>query len=162
MDSAGGAVIVVFGGEAARSLECHCDVCLGFTAWNDDGEALFITDLPTCSRLRRATSSGSNSTSASNPGLSRDASRSSSSKEEHTTLKSKLVAYLPVPASISVSPVSVSVPAALLSRFDLLFYCWTSPRAMMTSDSRKHVTHVHMYNKHPYHEYEPLNPALMR
>jgi hypothetical protein len=45
----GGAAVVVasffFGGEAARSLECHRDVCLGFTAWDHDGEALLISDL---------------------------------------------------------------------------------------------------------------------
>jgi hypothetical protein len=45
----GGVVVVIIVTiiriEAARSLKCHRDVRLGFTAWNDDGEALFITDL---------------------------------------------------------------------------------------------------------------------
>ena len=61
-----------------------------FTAWDEDGE-VFIT---TCSQLRCATSAGSDSTSASNPGLPGDALRSSSSKEGHAMLK--LVAYLGV------------------------------------------------------------------
>src|SRR6266404_404001 len=57
MDGTGAAVIAVvtFGGEAARSFECHRDVRLGFTAWNDDSEALFFTDLLTatlCHLLR--------------------------------------------------------------------------------------------------------------
>jgi hypothetical protein len=40
-------VIVIVGGKAARPLECHSDVRLGFTARYDDGEALFGTDTRT-------------------------------------------------------------------------------------------------------------------
>ncbi|KAF8503257.1 MCM2/3/5 family-domain-containing protein [Russula emetica] len=52
-----------------------------------------------------------------------------------------------------VSPVeNINLPAALLS-----------PLARLTtSDWQQHVTHVHMYNKHPDLEYEPLDPPLMR
>jgi len=41
MEGAVVVVIVIVGGKAARPLECHSDVRLGFTARNDDGEALF-------------------------------------------------------------------------------------------------------------------------
>ena len=45
MDSAGAVIAVV--GETARSFECHGDIGLGFTARNDDGEALLSTDIRT-------------------------------------------------------------------------------------------------------------------
>lgn len=43
MDSAGDIIAVV--GETTRSFECHSDIGLGFTARNDDGEALLGTDM---------------------------------------------------------------------------------------------------------------------
>jgi len=43
MDSAGAINAVV--SETARSFECHSDIGLGFTARNDDGEALLSTDI---------------------------------------------------------------------------------------------------------------------
>jgi len=45
MDSAGDTIAVV--SETARSFECHSDIGLGFTARNDDGEALLSTDMRT-------------------------------------------------------------------------------------------------------------------
>jgi len=45
MDGAGDIVAVV--SETARSFECHRDISLGFTARNDDGEALLSTDMRT-------------------------------------------------------------------------------------------------------------------
>jgi hypothetical protein len=37
--------IAVVAGEAARPFECHSDISLGFTTRNDDGEALFGTNV---------------------------------------------------------------------------------------------------------------------
>jgi len=45
MDSAGAIIAVV--SETTRSFECHSDIGLGFTARNDDGEALLSTDIRT-------------------------------------------------------------------------------------------------------------------
>ena len=45
MDSTGDIIAVV--SETARSFECHGDIGLGFTARNDDGEALLSTDIRT-------------------------------------------------------------------------------------------------------------------
>ncbi|KAH9981743.1 MCM2/3/5 family-domain-containing protein [Russula compacta] len=62
-----------------------------------------------------------------------------------------------------VSPVeNINLPAALLSRFDLLFLLLDKPSRDDDERLAQHVTHVHMYNKHPDLEYEPLDPALMR
>ncbi|KAH9027637.1 MCM-domain-containing protein [Lactarius pseudohatsudake] len=61
-----------------------------------------------------------------------------------------------------VSPIgNIDLPAALLSRFDLLLLLDKPSR---DDDERlaQHVTHVHMYNRHLEFEYEPLEPALMR
>ncbi|KAI9511111.1 MCM2/3/5 family-domain-containing protein [Russula earlei] len=62
-----------------------------------------------------------------------------------------------------ISPVeNINLPAALLSRFDLLFLLLDKPSRDDDERLAQHVTHVHMYNKHPDLEYEPLDPALMR
>lgn len=62
-----------------------------------------------------------------------------------------------------VSPVeNINLPAALLSRFDLLFLLLDKPSRDDDERLAQHVTHVHMYNRHPDLEYEPLEPALMR
>jgi DNA replication licensing factor MCM7 len=62
-----------------------------------------------------------------------------------------------------VSPVeNINLPAALLSRFDLLFLLLDKPSRDDDERLAQHVTHVHMYNRHPDLEYEPLAPALMR
>ena len=62
-----------------------------------------------------------------------------------------------------VSPVeNINLPAALLSRFDLLFLLLDKPSRDDDERLAQHVTHVHMYNKHPDLEYEPLDPILMR
>jgi DNA replication licensing factor MCM7 len=62
-----------------------------------------------------------------------------------------------------VSPVeNINLPAALLSRFDLLFLLLDKPSRDDDERLAQHVTHVHMYNKHPDLEYEPLDPPLMR
>jgi len=62
-----------------------------------------------------------------------------------------------------VSPVeNINLPAALLSRFDLLFLLLDKPSRDDDERLAQHVTHVHMYNRHPDLEYEPLDPTLMR
>ena len=62
-----------------------------------------------------------------------------------------------------VSPVeNINLPAALLSRFDLLFLLLDKPSRDDDERLAQHVTHVHMYNRHPDLEYEPLEPTLMR
>ncbi|KAH9009218.1 DNA replication licensing factor [Lactarius deliciosus] len=62
-----------------------------------------------------------------------------------------------------VSPLeNINLPAALLSRFDLLFLLLDKPSRDDSERLAQHVTHVHLYNGHLDFEYEPLAPALMR
>ncbi|EGN95589.1 hypothetical protein SERLA73DRAFT_113215 [Serpula lacrymans var. lacrymans S7.3] len=62
-----------------------------------------------------------------------------------------------------VSPVdNINLPAALLSRFDLLFLILDKPNRDDDERLAQHVTYVHMYNTHPKLEYEPVDPLLMR
>ncbi|KAI9683328.1 MAG: Mcm2-7 hexameric complex component [Trizodia sp. TS-e1964] len=49
-----------------------------------------------------------------------------------------------------ISPVeNINLPAALLSRFDVLFLILDTPNVDADRDLARHVTHVHMHNKHP-------------
>ena len=62
-----------------------------------------------------------------------------------------------------ISPVdNINLPAALLSRFDVLFLLLDTPAR--TDDERlaQHVTYVHMHNEHPPLASEPLEPQLLR
>ncbi|KIK82554.1 hypothetical protein PAXRUDRAFT_832183 [Paxillus rubicundulus Ve08.2h10] len=62
-----------------------------------------------------------------------------------------------------VSPVeNINLPAALLSRFDLLFLILDKPTREDDERLAQHVTHVHMYNAHPKLEYDVIDPSLMR
>jgi len=62
-----------------------------------------------------------------------------------------------------VSPVeNINLPAALLSRFDLLFLILDKPSRDEDERLAQHVTHVHMYSHHPELEYEPVDPNIMR
>ncbi|KII89182.1 hypothetical protein PLICRDRAFT_29538 [Plicaturopsis crispa FD-325 SS-3] len=62
-----------------------------------------------------------------------------------------------------VSPVeNINLPAALLSRFDLLFLILDKPSREDDERLAQHVTFVHMYSRHPELEYEPVDPVLMR
>jgi DNA replication licensing factor MCM7 len=62
-----------------------------------------------------------------------------------------------------VSPVeNINLPAALLSRFDLLFLILDKPTRDDDERLAQHVTHVHMYNEHPPLEHDPVEPNLMR
>ncbi|KAI0320747.1 MCM2/3/5 family-domain-containing protein [Amylostereum chailletii] len=62
-----------------------------------------------------------------------------------------------------ISPVeNINLPAALLSRFDLLFLMLDKPSRADDERLAQHVTYVHMYNKHPELEFEPIDPVIMR
>ncbi|EIW84889.1 minichromosome maintenance protein mcm7p [Coniophora puteana RWD-64-598 SS2] len=62
-----------------------------------------------------------------------------------------------------VSPVeNINLPAALLSRFDLLFLILDKPTRDDDERLAQHVTHVHMFNVHPPLEYAVVDPLLMR
>jgi DNA replication licensing factor MCM7 len=62
-----------------------------------------------------------------------------------------------------ISPVeNINLPAALLSRFDLLFLILDKPTRDDDERLAQHVTYVHMHNEHPELEYEPVDPVLMR
>ena len=49
-----------------------------------------------------------------------------------------------------ISPVeNINLPAALLSRFDILFLILDTPNRDADEELARHVTHVHIHNKHP-------------
>jgi DNA replication licensing factor MCM7 len=63
----------------------------------------------------------------------------------------------------SKTPVqNINLPAALLSRFDLIHLLLD--KADSTSDEllAKHVAYVHQHSKHPELEFEPLHPNFIR
>ncbi|GKZ16581.1 Mcm2-7 hexameric complex component [Aspergillus brasiliensis] len=52
-----------------------------------------------------------------------------------------------------ISPVeNINLPAALLSRFDVMFLILDTPSREADEELASHVTYVHMHNKHPEHE----------
>ncbi|EAU34895.1 DNA replication licensing factor mcm7 [Aspergillus terreus NIH2624] len=52
-----------------------------------------------------------------------------------------------------VSPVeNINLPAALLSRFDVMFLILDTPSRESDEELANHVTYVHMHNKHPENE----------
>jgi DNA replication licensing factor MCM7 len=62
-----------------------------------------------------------------------------------------------------VSPVeNINLPAALLSRFDLLFLILD--KASRDEDERlaEHVTYVHMHSRHPELDVDVIEPMVMR
>lgn len=62
-----------------------------------------------------------------------------------------------------VSPVeNINLPAALLSRFDLLFLLLDKPNKDDDERLASHVTHVHMFGRRPEMELEPVDPLLVR
>ena len=62
-----------------------------------------------------------------------------------------------------VSPVeNINLPAALLSRFDLMFLILDKPSRDEDERLAQHVTHVHMFNGPPELEHEPIDPVLVR
>ena len=62
-----------------------------------------------------------------------------------------------------VSPVeNINLPAALLSRFDLLFLILDKPSRDEDERLAEHVTYVHMHNRHPDLDVNVVDPAIMR
>ncbi|KAK4687318.1 DNA replication licensing factor MCM7, partial [Tremellales sp. Uapishka_1] len=62
-----------------------------------------------------------------------------------------------------VSPVeNINLPAALLSRFDVLFLILDTPSREDDERLAQHITYVHMHNTHPTLDFEPVEPTLMR
>ncbi|ESK83480.1 dna replication licensing factor [Moniliophthora roreri MCA 2997] len=65
--------------------------------------------------------------------------------------------------NLKASPVeNINLPAALLSRFDLLFLILDKPTRDDDERLAQHVTHVHMYNQHPDLGIEVIDPVIMR
>lgn len=65
--------------------------------------------------------------------------------------------------NIKASPVeNINLPAALLSRFDLLFLILDKPNRDADERLAQHVTHVHMFNTHPELDSEPVEPQIMK
>lgn len=62
-----------------------------------------------------------------------------------------------------VSPVeNINLPAALLSRFDILFLILDKPDRESDERMAKHVAYVHQTSRHPEMEHEPIDPQFMR
>lgn len=62
-----------------------------------------------------------------------------------------------------ISPVdNINLPAALLSRFDILFLILDTPSKESDEMLAQHVTYVHMHNQHPPLAHDPISPVLMR
>ncbi|KAK9454901.1 MCM2/3/5 family-domain-containing protein [Dipodascopsis uninucleata] len=62
-----------------------------------------------------------------------------------------------------ISPVdNINLPAALLSRFDILFLILDTPGRSEDERLASHVAYVHMHNRHPAMDFEPLDPAMIR
>lgn len=62
-----------------------------------------------------------------------------------------------------LSPVdNINLPAALLSRFDIMFLILDKPSRDDDERLAQHVTYVHMHNEHPALEFDAVNPVLMR
>ncbi|KAF9289741.1 Mcm2-7 hexameric complex component [Linnemannia elongata] len=61
------------------------------------------------------------------------------------------------------SPVeNINLPAALLSRFDILFLILDTANEENDSRLAAHITYVHMHNQAPKMEFEPYSASLMR
>lgn len=62
-----------------------------------------------------------------------------------------------------VSPVeNINLPAALLSRFDILFLILDTPARDEDERLAQHVAFVHMNSRHPDMDFEPLEPQMIR
>ncbi|ODQ66728.1 MCM-domain-containing protein [Nadsonia fulvescens var. elongata DSM 6958] len=62
-----------------------------------------------------------------------------------------------------ISPVeNINLPAALLSRFDILFLILDQPTRDDDERLAAHVAYVHMHNRHPTMDFEPLDIPTIR
>lgn len=57
---------------------------------------------------------------------------------------------------------NINLPAALLSRFDVLFLLLDMPNRDQDEKLAEHVAFVHMHNKQPDLDFAPVEPARMR
>lgn len=57
---------------------------------------------------------------------------------------------------------NINLPAALLSRFDILFLLLDVPNRESDEMLANHVAYVHMHNKQPDLDFEPIEPTVMR
>mmetsp|Transcript_30387 Transcript_30387/g.48538 ORF Transcript_30387/g.48538 Transcript_30387/m.48538 type:complete len:469 (-) Transcript_30387:3448-4854(-) len=57
---------------------------------------------------------------------------------------------------------NINLPAALLSRFDLMFLMLDVPDVERDKALAKHITHVHRHAKHPELDFEPFSPTVLR
>lgn len=62
-----------------------------------------------------------------------------------------------------ISPVeNINLPAALLSRFDIMFLILDTPDRDSDEKLASHVAYVHMHSHHPEMSFEPLEPEMIR
>lgn len=62
-----------------------------------------------------------------------------------------------------ISPVdNINLPAALLSRFDILYLLLDTPSREADERLAEHVTYVHMYSAPPVDESDTVRPAVLR
>src|SRR5947207_7973532 len=62
-----------------------------------------------------------------------------------------------------VSPVeNINLPAALLSRFDILFLILDTPSVEDDERLAQHIAYVHIHEEHPPMDFEPLKPQDIR
>jgi len=62
-----------------------------------------------------------------------------------------------------VSPVeNINLPAALLSRFDILFLILDTPSVEDDERLAQHIAYVHIHEEHPPMEFEPLKAEDIR
>lgn len=57
---------------------------------------------------------------------------------------------------------NIQLPAALLSRFDLLWLLRDMPDRVHDLRLAQHITYVHQHSNHPPKQFEPLDMKLMR
>ena len=57
---------------------------------------------------------------------------------------------------------NINLPAALLSRFDLIFLLLDKPDSNADQLLAMHVGYVHKHNKHPINDFEAFDPAFLR
>ncbi|KAL6925451.1 hypothetical protein ACO0SA_000047 [Hanseniaspora valbyensis] len=63
----------------------------------------------------------------------------------------------------NISPLqNINLPAALLSRFDIIFLLLDIPSKETDEMLAEHVAYVHMHNKQPPLDFEPLDTATLR
>lgn len=65
--------------------------------------------------------------------------------------------------NVNASPVeNINLPAALLSRFDLMFLILDKPSRDADEQLAHHVTHVHMHSRHPDLGFEVIEPVMFK